>query len=437
MNLIRVRPGNGLSGDLRTPSDKSISHRAFLLALLANGSSEISHPLEGLDVQATMNAVSQFGARIRKGDDLYEVRGPGLESLASPEEGIDCGNSGTLMRLLSGIAVAGNVTCTLSGDESLNRRPMGRVVDPLTRMGANIMTTDGTAPLRISPAIRLDGINYESPVASAQVKSLVLLAGLSASGKTSVTEPSLSRDHTERMLPLFGCEIARSGLTVTVEGGARLHSTHLSVPADISSAAFPLVAATIVPDSRVLLREVSVNPARAGILEILAMMGARITVQNRRELSGEPVADLEVCAAELKGIEIPPGHVASAIDEFPAILVAAALAQGTTTLRNASELRVKESDRIAAMAAGLESLGAETEEFEDGISVKGRPEGLTGGEVESFGDHRIAMALAVAGTRSRDGVTISNCDNVQTSYPGFIRQCRELGINASGTDDGL
>jgi len=430
MTRFAVRPADRVEGRVRVASDKSISHRAFLLGALAEGTSVVHRPLESLDVRATMDAVARLGAKVSGGGGRHEIEGVGLGGLRRDAGEIDCGNSGTLMRLLCGVCVAGRVSCVLAGDESLSGRPMRRVTEPLGRMGASIATAaGGTPPLRIGEGPRPAGIDYASPVASAQVKSAVLLAGLGAVGTTSVTEPAPSRDHTERMLGLFGCPVDRDGPRASVRGGSALAPAEIHVPADLSSAAFFMVAAAIAREGGVVLEEVSVNPTRSGVIRILSLMGADIEERNPRTVSGEPVADVEVRPSRLRGIDIPSGLVPSAIDEFPAIFAAAAFAQGVTSLRDAAELRVKESDRISAMAEGLSALGARVSERDDGIDIEGAPGQIRGGRVRSRGDHRIAMALAVAGSAAGGEVTVEDCGNVRTSFPGFCRQCREVGID--------
>ena len=426
MTSFTVRPAEEIRGTAKVPSDKSISHRAFLLAALAEGTSVVHGPLDALDVRATMAAVRKLGAVIREKDGRCEVDGPGIGGLNRNAGAIDCGNSGTLMRLLCGICVAGRVACTLVGDESLSARPMQRVVEPLRRMGADIRSNDGKPPLEIRPVSKLAGIDYESPVASAQVKSAILLAGLGAEGRTSVTEPAQSRNHTEDMLEMFGRAVFRDDLAVAVDspGGRSLKPAEVHVPADISSAAFFLVAGAAATKGQVHVDGVSFNPTRAGVISILELMGADLMREG-------PDSGLAARASRpsLKGIRIPERLVPSAIDEFPAIFVAAAVARGDTVLRGASELRVKESDRIASMAAGLRTLGVQVEEYEDGIRITGNPDGFSGGSVDSFGDHRVAMALAIAGALGNGEVTVRNCDNVATSFPGFRMQCGNVGID--------
>jgi 3-phosphoshikimate 1-carboxyvinyltransferase len=426
-----VHPGGSLLGHIRVPGDKSISHRSIMLGALAEGVTEIHGFLEGEDSLATLEAFRHMGVEIEGPEQgRVGVHGVGMGGLRSPAAPLDLGNSGTSMRLLCGLLAGQGFDVTLVGDASLSGRPMRRVTEPLARMGARIETTErGTAPLRIKGGQSLQGIDYVLPVASAQIKSCLLLAGLCARGQTCVTEPAPTRDHTERMLQGFGYPVRRDGARVCVEGGGRLRACRIDVPADISSAAFFLVGASIAPGSDLLLEHVGINPTRDGVIEILRLMGARIEILNRREVGGEPVADLRVCSAPLKGIAIPDALVPLAIDEFPAIFVAAACAEGETRLSGAEELRVKESDRIEVMADGLQALGAVAEPTPDGIRIQGGP--LHGGRVDSRGDHRIAMAFAMAGLRTEGPILIDGCANVDTSFPGFVERASRVGLGVS------
>ncbi|MBK1734516.1 3-phosphoshikimate 1-carboxyvinyltransferase [Halorhodospira abdelmalekii] len=421
--------GAGLHGVLRVPGDKSISHRAVMLGAIAHGRTAVSGLLEGADVLATIAALRQLGVTIEGPEQgRLLVHGAGREALQAPSGALDLGNSGTSMRLLAGMLSGLPFPVALTGDRSLQRRPMQRVTEPLGRMGAQIDTAEGgTAPLRLRPGAILHGIDYDMPVASAQVKSALLLAGLFAQGQTRVTEPAPTRDHTERMLSGFGYVVERQGASVALSGGGRLTATAIDVPADISSAAFPMVAATLVPGSEVILKHVGWNPTRTGVVEILRQMGADIEVLSTAEVGGEPVADLRVRAAALRGIHIPEALVPLAIDEFPVLFVAAACAEGETRLTGAAELRVKESDRIAVMAEGLQALGVQAEVHDDGMHIVGRP-ALQGGRVDSYGDHRIAMAFAVAALRAETAVIIDDCANVATSFPGFVEQMAAIGL---------
>jgi 3-phosphoshikimate 1-carboxyvinyltransferase len=429
-----VEPGGALRGTLRVPGDKSISHRAVMLGSLADGVSDVTGFLTGEDCLCTMKAFQAMGVRIEQlGPTHLRIHGVGLGGLRAPAGPLDLGNSGTSMRLMSGLMAAQDFTTTLTGDSSLSKRPMRRIVDPLRAMGAAIETSDkGSCPLVISKAPNgLRAIAHESPVASAQVKSGILLAGLYAEGLTEVREPEASRDHTERMLRGFGVEIeARPGYAA-LHGGQRLKATNIEVPADISSATFPMVAAAIVPGSDLTLIAVGINPTRTGIIDILRRMGASIEVGNERMLGGEPVADLRVRGAKLSGITIGGDVVANAIDEFPAVFIAAACADGVTTVNDAEELRVKESDRIAAMCDGLNALGVSAIAKADGaiITGAGGPTPIGGGTVNSKGDHRIAMSFAIAALRAAAPITILDCANVNTSFPGFVALMGGAGLS--------
>ncbi|MBF0461085.1 MAG: 3-phosphoshikimate 1-carboxyvinyltransferase [Magnetococcales bacterium] len=430
-DTLTATAGGALCGAMTLPGDKSISHRAIILGALAEGETTVHHLLEGEDVLRTVAAFRAMGVGIeRDSAGIYRIQGVGLDGLAEPDDVLDMGNSGTAMRLLAGVLASQPFFSILTGDASLRRRPMGRIITPLSQMGARILSrAQGKAPLVIQ-GTELMPVEYLSPVASAQVKSAVLLAALNTAGGSSVREPELSRDHTERMLTAFGARVERDGLQVTVEGWPTLTGQVVQVPGDISSAAFPLVAALLVPGSDVTLHGVGVNPTRTGLLELLTAMGGRIEWLNQREQGGEPVADLRVRYSALRGIVVPPEVIPRAIDEFPIFFVAAALAEGETVLTGAAELRVKESDRIQAMAAGLRALGAFVTELADGVRIVGRPEGLAGGvRVDSFTDHRVAMSLLVAGLRCRAAVTVARCANIQTSFPGFREQMVGLGAH--------
>ncbi len=417
--VARVRGRGPLRGVVRVPGDKSISHRAVMLGALAEGTTQVRNFLAGEDCLSTVRCLRALGAEVRLEGDRATVVGRGWEGLAEPEEVLDCGNSGTTMRLLLGILAGLPLFAVLTGDASLRRRPMGRVVRPLERMGARV---DGRSGGELAPlAVRGGGLRaaeFTLPVASAQVKSALLLAGLRAEGRTAVTEPSRSRDHTERLLPRFGVPVEVDGLTVAVAGPARLRAAEVEVPGDISAAAFFLVAAAVVPGSRLVLPGVGVNPTRAGLLEVLEAMGARVRRLNEREEAGEPVADLEVEASELRGVQVGGDLVPRLIDEVPALAVAAACAEGVTEIRDAAELRVKESDRIAALARELGRLGAAVEELPDGLRIRGgRP--LRGAECDSGGDHRLAMALAVAGLVAEGETVVADAACAAVSFPGF------------------
>ena len=427
-----VEPGGVLKGRIRVPGDKSISHRSIMLASIAEGMTHVTGFLEGEDAIATMNAFRALGVQIDGPDrGNVTVHGVGLNGLKRPAAPLDCGNAGTAMRLLAGLLAGQRFDCELTGDDSLRRRPMRRVADPLNLMGAKIEAAGGgRPPLRVSGGRRLNGIDYAMPVASAQVKSAVLLAGLYADGRTCVTEPAPTRDHTERMLEAFGCPVEKNGRSVCVRRSSGLRATAIEVPADISSAAFFLVGAAMVPGSDITLEHVGTNPTRTGVIEILRLMGARLDIQNERLAGGEPVADIRVRGTELRGVEIPAKLVPLAIDEFPVLFIAAANATGTTIVTGAEELRVKESDRIQVMADGLQALGARAEPTPDGMRITGGPYG--GGQVRSHDDHRIAMAFAMAGLRATGAVTITECANVATSFPGFVALAGSAGLRISG-----
>ncbi|MET0087374.1 MAG: 3-phosphoshikimate 1-carboxyvinyltransferase [Sedimenticola sp.] len=435
-NLVfSVRPGGQLSGNLRVAGDKSISHRSIMLGSLAEGTTHVSGFLEGEDALATLNAFRAMGVQIEGPDNgRVVIHGVGMNGLKASDQPLDLGNSGTSMRLLSGLLAGQGLDLTLVGDSSLSGRPMRRVTDPLAMMGADVGTTEeGTAPLHIRPVETLKAIDYDMPVASAQVKSCVLLAGLYADGETSVTEPAPTRDHTERMLQGFGYEVKRDGSRVTLGGGGKLTACDLEVPADISSAAFFLVGASIAEGSDVTLEHVGMNPTRDGVINILREMGADIEVLNPRDVGGEPVADLRVRSAKLKGIRIPEDQVPLAIDEFPALFVAAACAEGETVLTGAEELRVKESDRIQTMADGLQILGVQADPTPDGIVIQGGAMG--GGRVNSHGDHRIAMSFAMAALRAGGEIVIDDCANVNTSFPGFVELARSAGLDITSAQE--
>ena len=431
MNTVNfgVAAGGRLAGRIRVPGDKSISHRSIMLGSLAEGVTNIHGFLEGEDSLATLAAFRAMGVNIEGPDNgRVTVHGVGLHGLQAPQQALDLGNSGTSMRLLTGLLAGQSFDVTLTGDHSLSGRPMRRVTAPLADMGAKIGTTpDGTAPLAIQGGANLHGIDYDMPVASGQVKSCLLLAGLYADGTTCVTEPAPTRDHTERMLAGMGYPVTRDGSRCCLAGGHALSAIDIDVPADISSTAFFLVGASIASGSELVLEHVGMNPTRTGVIDILRMMGADIEVENARDVGGEPVADLTVRAADLHGIDIPPSLVPLAIDEFPAIFIAAACADGRTVLTGAEELRVKESDRIQVMADGLVALGVAAEATPDGMIIDGGA--ITAGEVDSHGDHRIAMSFAMAALRAQGDITIRDCANVNTSFPGFVGLASSTGLS--------
>ncbi|HAU1556595.1 TPA: 3-phosphoshikimate 1-carboxyvinyltransferase [Legionella pneumophila] len=414
-----------LKGEITVPGDKSISHRSIIFGAIAIGTSVIDGFLDGEDCIATLKAFQSMGVRI-EGPDKQRViiHGVGKYGLKQPQNIIDCGNSGTSMRLLAGLLAAQQFDSQLTGDESLLKRPMLRISRPLSQMGADVTTQDGKPPIVIKGGKKLNGIHYVMPEASAQVKSCLLLAGMYAEGQTKITENAVSRDHTERMLRTFSYPVQIQDGTIVIDRNGECYGTRLNIPGDISSAAFFIVAASITPDSDVLIRNVGINPTRTGIIHILTEMGADIRILNQRAYGEEPVADLHIRYSQLKGIDIPVSMVPLAIDEFPVIFIAAACAQGKTTLHGAKELRLKESDRIGAMVDGLNQLGVHAEGFDDGILIEGGS--IQGGEVNSRGDHRIAMSFAIAGAVASAPVTIKNCANVATSFPSFVTTANML-----------
>lgn len=425
----QARPGTPLRGTIRVPGDKSISHRAMMLGALADGVTRVSGFLEGEDTLATAAAFRAMGVRIEDdGPGRKIVHGAGIDGLRAPAAPIDCGNAGTGMRLLAGLLAGQRFDSTLTGDASLTRRPMRRVTEPLARMGARIETAEGgRPPLRIFGGQSLAGVDHDLPVASAQVKSALLLAGLYAQGETTVREPHPTRDYTERMLAALGWPIEFSPGFARLSGGHRLTATDIAVPSDFSSAAFFLVAASLVPGSDLTLEGVGMNPRRTGLLDALRLMGAWIEVRNAREEGGEPVADLRVTHAPLHGAIIPEALVPDMIDEFPVLFVAAAAASGVTTVSGAAELRVKESDRIAVMANGLRAMGARIDETPDGAVIHGGAT-LGGASVDAHDDHRIAMSFVVAGQIASAPVTLRGCATVATSFPGFFGLANRAGM---------
>ncbi len=433
-----VQPGGSMTGTLTIPGDKSVSHRSIMLGALAEGTTHVTGFLEGEDALATLQAFRDMGVVItdpKNGE--VTIHGVGLHGLKPPHGALYMGNSGTTTRLLSGILAAQAFDTVLTGDPSLTKRPMERIAKPLRLMGAKIQTTGekGTPPISISGGQVLEGIDYLLPMASAQVKSGILLAALWSKGKTTVTEPEPTRDHTERMLKAFGYAVDVQGNKVTVEGGGKLTATNIQVPADISSAAFFMVAAAITPNANVVLRQVGINPTRTGVIEILKQMGANISLENEAMAGGEPVADIRIQASKLKGIHIPEDQVPLAIDEFPALFIAAACAEGQTVLTGAAELRVKESDRIQVMADGLQILGVDCTPTPDGMIIEGKGNGqdnlnavFGSGTIESHHDHRIAMSFSIAGLRARGVITINGTETVATSFPNFTVLAQQAGL---------
>jgi 3-phosphoshikimate 1-carboxyvinyltransferase len=437
---LTAEPSHGLNGRIRVPGDKSISHRALIFGALAVGETRIEGLLEGEDVLATAEAMRRLGAEVtRNADGSWSVWGVGVGGLREPEQPLDFGNSGTGAQLGMGLVAGHPITAPFIGDASLSRRPMGRVISPLTQMGAHFHAREGgRLPLTLTGAKRALPISYKSPVASAQVKSAILLAGLNTPGVTTVLEATPTRDHTERMLKAFGAEIAsetdKNGLlAISLTGEPELTPCPIAVPGDPSSAAFPVVAALLTPGSEVIVEGITLNPHRAGLYTTLMEMGGDIEVMNQREEGGEPVADLRVRSSRLKGIEVPPARAASMIDEYPVLAVAAGFAEGTTTMLGIHELRVKESDRIAATASGLRANGIKVRESEDGMVVEGRGgEVGGGGHVTTHMDHRIAMSFLVMGLAAQKPVTVDDASMIATSFPDFERLMRDLGASFAG-----
>jgi 3-phosphoshikimate 1-carboxyvinyltransferase len=432
-----VRPSRRVAGDFTVPGDKSISHRALMLGGIARGSTRISGFLSGEDCLATLRALAALGVTVRQSaaSDV-EVDGRGVAALRAAAAPLDMGNAGTAMRLFMGLLSARPFDSTLVGDASLMRRPMERAAAPLRQMGAHIETQGGRPPVRIHGGAALKAIDYVLPVASAQVKSALLLAALDASGTTRVTEPAPTRDHTERMLRAFGVAVDCQGPRISIEGGQSLVATRIDVPADFSSAAFFIVAGLLGQGNGLTIRNVGVNPTRTGLLEILRAMGGELRVLNPRVLGGEPVADIEVLPGELRGITVEQRWVPLAIDELPVFFIAAACARGESLLRGARELRVKESDRLAGMSAGLAAVGVEHELLDDGMRILGRPAAdgaFSGGTVDSHGDHRVAMSFAVASLRASAPIRVRDVANVATSFPGFANLARSIGLDLEET----
>ena len=432
MSKYLVHPASTVGGTIRVPGDKSISHRSLMLGGIADGVSEVRGFLESEDCLSTMKAMQALGVRIdRTGAQEVRVHGVGLHGLQAARHSLDMGNAGTAMRLMTGLLSGQSFDSELVGDSSLMKRPMERVAKPLRQMGAQIETFDGKPPVRIKGGAQLTGVRYELPVASAQVKSSILLAGLYARGETTVVEPAVTRDHTERMLQSFGCEVSAAQGEVRLHPPTRLESCSLEVPGDFSSSAFFLVAGSIAQSNGLTLSGVGINPTRTGLIDILALMGADLRVVNHRSAGAEPVADIEVRPAQLKGIHVPEHLVPLAIDEFPVLFIAAACAEGETLVTGAEELRVKESDRIAVMAEGLSAMGVRCEVLKDGIRIQGRSTAkvFSGGNIDSHGDHRIAMSFSVASLRAAAPIRIADVANVATSFPDFPGVARAAGLN--------
>jgi 3-phosphoshikimate 1-carboxyvinyltransferase len=423
---MRIEPVSALDGHVAVPGDKSISHRAVLMGALCDGETRVTGFGRSADTEATIEAMRALGAEVLDDDvDALTVRGVGLRGLRAPEAPIDCGNAGTLMRLISGLLAGHDGRTELVGDASLSSRPMERIAEPLRRMGAIVETTEGHAPIVVEGA-SLRAIDYELLVASAQVKSAILLAGVQADGATTVVEPVPTRDHTERMLEAAGARVTRRPSSVTVEGGASLRLPEVAVPGDISSAAPFLVGAAIVTGSAVTVHGVGLNPRRAGLLDVIERMGARIAIYNRRSIGGEPAGDVEVRASDLVGATIAAEDVPSLIDELPILAVAACHARGETVVRGAEELRAKESNRIEAVVEELRRIGGHIRATPDGFRIKGVPSRLRGGVVDSRGDHRLAMLGAIAGVASREGVELRGAGAAATSFPGFFEVLEQI-----------
>lgn len=438
MSRYIAKPTTSVAGSIVVPGDKSVSHRALMFGGIADGVTEVRGFLESEDCLATMAAMRALGVTIeRPGQYEVRVRGVGLHGLKGAVRALDMGNSGTAMRLMTGLLAGQSFDSELIGDASLMQRPMERVAGPLRTMGANIETLNGRAPVKIRGGQKLHGMRYVMPMASAQVKSSVLLAGMYADGATTVTEPAVTRDHTERMLLGFGCDVSAVRGTITLKPPRQLNACSLEIPGDFSSAAFFMVAGCLAARDVFTIRNVGVNPTRTGMLDILALMGADLRLVNHRSAGAEPVADIEVRRSELRGIEVPKELVPLAIDEFPILFVAAACANGETVVTGAEELRIKESDRIGVMAEGLRAMGIQCEVLPDGIRVQGKPPignqgtAFSGGKVDSHGDHRIAMSFAIASLRAKAAIEINDVDNVATSFPGFVDIASSAGISIS------
>ena len=417
-----------LNGSIKVPGDKSISHRSIMLGSIADGVTRVSGFLEGEDSLATLNAFRDMGVKIERNGSNVTINGVGKYGLQEPINSLNLGNSGTSIRLMSGLLSAQSFDSELCGDESLSKRPMGRVIEPLRLMGADISGNDSKPPLLIKGGKQLSSIEYTLPVASAQIKSCLLLAGLYSDGKTTIIENGISRDHTERMLKGFGYDVTSSSNTISLMGGGSLKSCDIEVPSDISSAAFFMVAGCISENSSIVLEAVNINPTRTGVIDILRLMGGNIELLNQRLQAGELIADIKVTSSELKGIEIPENLVPLAIDEFPVLFIAASCAKGETVLTGARELRVKESDRIQVMADGLTSLGIDNEVLDDGIRIIGGEFKEQTSSIKSHHDHRISMAFAIASVKSKFNIEIEGVDNVKTSFPNFVELANSIGM---------
>ena len=417
-----------LKGTIKVPGDKSISHRSIMLGSIADGVTKVSGFLEGEDSLATLSAFRDMGVKIERIGSNVTINGVGKYGLKEPINSLNLGNSGTSIRLMSGLLSAQSFDSELCGDESLSKRPMGRVIEPLRLMGADISGNDSKPPLLIKGGKQLSSIEYTLPVASAQIKSCLLLAGLYSDGKTTIIENGISRDHTERMLKGFGYDVTSSSNTISLMGGGSLKSCDIDVPSDISSAAFFMVAGCISENSSIVLEAVNINPTRTGVIDILRLMGGNLELLNQRLQAGELIADIKVTSSELKGIEIPENLVPLAIDEFPVLFIAASCAKGETVLTGAKELRVKESDRIQVMADGLTALGIDNEVLDDGIRIIGGEFKEQTSSIKSHHDHRISMAFAIASVKSKFNIEIEGVDNVKTSFPNFVELANSIGM---------
>ncbi len=426
---FKLQPANKISGEIRVPGDKSVSHRSIMFGSIAEGTTHVTGFLEGEDSLNTLRAFKAMGVEIEGPvDGKVTIHGVGMHGLKKPTTTLDMGNSGTSMRLLSGLLSGQAFDLELAGDASLTKRPMKRVTDPLALMGAKVDTAEGgRPPLKIHGGSKMKGIHYDMPMASAQVKSCLLLAGMYAEGETSVVEPAPTRDHTERMLTAFGYPVKTVNNKMSLQGGGKLIACDIDVPTDISSAAFFMVMGAIAKDSDILIKHVGINPTRTGVIDILKLMGANLTLENEQEVGGEPVADIRVKSSHLKGIHVPEELVPLAIDEFPVLFVAAACAEGQTIVTGAEELRVKESDRIQVMADGLVALGVDATATDDGMVINGGT--IKSGTVNSHDDHRIAMAFSVASLGAEGEIVIDDCDNVNTSFPTFVELANLVGLN--------
>jgi len=434
MSDFLVSPCNSLSGVITIPGDKSISHRAIMMGSIANGVTKVSGFLEGNDSLATLKSFQKMGVDIEQSGSKLTIKGLGMHGLKAPTKPLDLGNSGTSIRLMSGLLSAQSFDSELCGDESLSKRPMDRIIGPLRQMGAKIYGVNSKPPLSISGNQPLKAITYELPIASAQIKSCLLLAGLYAQGKTCIVENVTTRDHTERMLRGFGYQVTCSDNCITLDGGGELEACDIDIPSDISSAAFFMVAGSIAKDADLTLKTININPTRTGIIEILKLMGADIVLSNETEMAGEKTADIQVRSADLKGIEIPNELVPLAIDEFPVLFIAASCAEGETLLTGAKELRVKESDRIQVMADGLKILGIKTEVLDDGIRIQGGQFSKPSAPIKSQHDHRVSMSFAVASAACNFDIKIEGVDNVKTSFPNFVELANTIGANIKEFD---